>query len=306
MARIMAHHNNTSQSLSFDILSEESPPSNLRHSTATTTSSLKGDEVLRELSDGQIQSRITSTRSPVSPLGCASPSAKSPSKVSTIPDSGQAKPQTFRRSIRLQRPQADCETFEPLVAVPEESSSIVETSDLDATTPVTAAAVLPTVVPDGAAAVCHGTGSSETADSTPSLQDQVAKHLAATPLTQDSFPSPPMSDSRGAGIPTLVSLAQVPPPPYPGTPLKVPEVVDMVEQAISPYLAVLSEHSSCAVDDKLDDTIFVKADVNQGACRNSPCEVFAEGTPIAEKVRISHIPGKAVGSTIVFIREPSG
>ena len=160
--------------------------------------------------------------------------------------------------------------------------------------------------------MCHGTGSSETADSTPSLQDQVAKHLAgqfewimtyaaeaksqafgssckddhssavshdyrlygcnllpvgrrgvaqhsaepstdiytllATPLTQDSFPSPPMSDSRGAGIPTLVSLAQVPPPPYPGTPLKVPEVVDMVEQAISPYLAVLSEHSSCAVD----------------------------------------------------------
>lgn len=72
--------------------------------------------------------------------------------------------------------------------------------------------------------------------------------LLATPLNKDTYPlGQKMDDSKVTGSPMSVAMSQVPPPPYPGTPLKVPEVVTMVEQAVSPSLTFVSERSGSIV-----------------------------------------------------------
>ncbi|KAG5952989.1 hypothetical protein E4U53_007274 [Claviceps sorghi] len=58
--------------------------------------------------------------------------------------------------------------------------------------------------------------------------------LLATALTKDSCHYPSMTEHRDAVSPSPGQLCQVPPPPYPGTPVKVSEVTTEVEPAAFP------------------------------------------------------------------------
>lgn len=65
----------------------------------------------------------------------------------------------------------------------------------------------------------------------------------ATPLKADAYT---LSDMNGSQDGVVMTYSQ--PPPYPGGPLKVPEVVARVEQALSPSLSVVSERSESFVE----------------------------------------------------------
>ncbi|KHN98313.1 uncharacterized protein MAM_04074 [Metarhizium album ARSEF 1941] len=120
MARIVAHDSSTSHhdAQSFDIFDDKSlTPVKHVHVDANI-------DVLKELSHGQSQSRLTP---PTGESVVGSPLAKSPRRdATTSPENSTAKAQSNRRTIRARRPQIDSDTFEPLVAVPEETSSLIE------------------------------------------------------------------------------------------------------------------------------------------------------------------------------------
>ncbi|KAG8413491.1 hypothetical protein J3459_015374 [Metarhizium acridum] len=199
-------------------------------------------DVLKELSHGQSQNRVT----PAGEIVVGSPLAKSPGRDTTSPGNKAAKAQNNRRASRARRPQIDSETFEPLGAVPEETSSLIEPEE-------NLVAISPATKDDkvkGSHAKVNEDHPPGILDSESALEEQVEKHLAATPLNKDSYPtSQTMDGTRAADSSISLAMSQAPPPPYPGTPLKASEVVTMVEQAISPSLTVMSENSPSVVAD---------------------------------------------------------
>ncbi|KAK9437511.1 carboxylesterase family protein [Metarhizium brunneum] len=277
---------------SFDIFDDRSlTPDKHAHVDATGNS-----DVLKELSHGQSQNRVT-----------PAVLAKSPRRDPTSPENKAAKAQSNRRASRARRPQIDSETFEPLGAVPEETSSLIDPEE-------NLVAISPATKDDKV----NGYHTKLNEDHLPAILDpksalegQVEKHLAgqfewimtypaeassqtangpqdeynagsesrsqlygcnllpvrrrrtsqtgsgiatdiytllATPLNKDSYPTPQTMDgTRSADSLVSLAMSQAPPPPYPGTPLKAPEVVTMVEQAISPSLTVMSENSPSVV-----------------------------------------------------------
>ncbi|KAM0666175.1 hypothetical protein ACQRIU_004030 [Beauveria bassiana] len=127
-------------------------------------------------------------------------------------DSKLVKPQIEQHVPRLQRPALSAQTFEPLAALDENSDTTFAQQKAEATNNTTRN------TPTHAAPE-------------PTLREQVQKHLAATPIT-GTQPNPTMSWDQ-----------QNDPPPYRGAALKVPEVVDMVENALSPALSGISDPS---------------------------------------------------------------
>ncbi|KAM3530940.1 hypothetical protein MY4038_004703 [Beauveria bassiana] len=127
-------------------------------------------------------------------------------------DSKLVKPQIEQHVPRLQRPALSAHTYEPLAALDENSDTTFAQQKAEATNNTTRN------TPTHAAPE-------------PTLREQVQKHLAATPITGTQS-NPTMSwDQQNA------------PPPYRGAALKVPEVVDMVENALSPALSGISDPS---------------------------------------------------------------
>ncbi|KAM3558751.1 hypothetical protein MY1884_003820 [Beauveria asiatica] len=127
-------------------------------------------------------------------------------------DSKPVKPQLEQHVPRLQRPALSAHTFEPLAALDENSDT--------------------TFAQQKAQAANNTTLHTPThAAPEPTLREQVQKHLAATPITGTQS-NPAMSwDQQNA------------PPPYRSPALKVPEVMDMVENALSPALSGISDPS---------------------------------------------------------------
>ncbi|KAM3560401.1 hypothetical protein ARSEF4850_003687 [Beauveria asiatica] len=127
-------------------------------------------------------------------------------------DSKPVKPQLEQHVPRLQRPALSAHTFEPLAALDENSDT--------------------TFAQQKAQAANNTTRHTPThAAPEPTLREQVQKHLAATPITGTQS-NPAMSwDQQNA------------PPPYRSPALKVPEVMDMVENALSPALSGISDPS---------------------------------------------------------------
>ncbi|KAK2589429.1 hypothetical protein QQS21_012894 [Conoideocrella luteorostrata] len=171
MARAMADSSAQPQvGQSFDIFDEESTLLSDKHPPTPVTSNV---DVLRELSESQNQTQATSIDSSASTS--ASPFTKPTQKGATVSENKSAKCQPFRRSSRLQRPKADTETFEPLVAVPEESSGAVEVEN----------AVAAAVSPSATAGKDQATKANLEDDILPqavelksALEEQVKKHLA--------------------------------------------------------------------------------------------------------------------------------
>ncbi|GAB0144207.1 hypothetical protein EsHS_00004689 [Epichloe bromicola] len=296
MARAMARKSSQPARQGFAIFDDCSPSSRDKHTTSAAESKTV---VLGEISKGQSQNRATGVDIAASP-----PPTKSPRRESARLEARPTnKCQAIRLTPRAQRPQAHAETFEPLVAVPEESNSPVET---EAENPAKAG---------GNQAIASQPDQEQqmvlTAELKASLEEQVEKHLAgqfewimtyptgagshaagdcvdeanqgrpstitvygcnmlpvgrrpgvsqaseepstdkfallATALTKDSSCYPSMTNTKGIDSPDLGHLCQLPPPPYPGTPPKVPEVKILVEQAVSPSLTVTSEKSNSIV-----------------------------------------------------------
>lgn len=103
----------------FAIFDDCSPSARDKHTTSAAESKTV---VLGEISKGQNQSRATCAHIAASPLPTKSPRRES-ARLEARPTN---KCQAIRLTPRAQRPQAHAETFEPLVAVPEESNSLVE------------------------------------------------------------------------------------------------------------------------------------------------------------------------------------
>ncbi|KAG6142552.1 hypothetical protein E4U12_003228 [Claviceps purpurea] len=118
----MAHKSPQPARQGFAIFDDGSPVSKDKHATWTAAAD---SAVLRELSKGKIQSRAV----PV--LDAAeSPLTKSPRRESPCLEVKPTKAESVRFTACDQQSQAHSESFEPLVAVPEESSLVdMETGD---------------------------------------------------------------------------------------------------------------------------------------------------------------------------------
>ncbi|KZZ96877.1 hypothetical protein AAL_04106 [Moelleriella libera RCEF 2490] len=202
----------------FNIWDESGPPPNGRRSWTPTRPE---DDVLQELSDANGQSR----GDPV--VAHASPHASDLAK-SLFSDASAHFP---RRTSRAHRPQLSSETFEPLVSVPEETSSILESD-----TTLKCPSRQPSETHDFKDISDQGFEilSSESIEMDIALHNQVEKHLAATRLDREMSDDSPTSGLIGLRRLSMEHLHQLPPPPYPGTPLKVPEVTALIQQAIAP------------------------------------------------------------------------
>ncbi|KAJ4254198.1 hypothetical protein NW757_005343 [Fusarium falciforme] len=140
----------------------------------------------------------------------------------------------FRR-----RPQVDSDTFEPLDVVLEESSLLsIPRSAATAGSPSSLSQQLRRVIND---------------ENHPLLNFKVEEsphqryqdHLAATPLTLTECSS--LGFDYSQLLDHRLNMSLVPPPLYEShqnPPLKVPEVVEVREQAVSPSLTLISERSS--------------------------------------------------------------
>lgn len=125
MAHCSSHRNGAE---SFDIFNEDWSLTKDKHVTVAAGGR---SDVLRELSHGQSQSRVTPARD----LAVGSPLAKSPQRDLASPENKTLKPRSDKRPARVRRPQVDAETFEPLGAVPEETSSLIDEDNLAAASP---------------------------------------------------------------------------------------------------------------------------------------------------------------------------
>ncbi|KAG6028890.1 hypothetical protein E4U40_000795 [Claviceps sp. LM458 group G5] len=119
----MTHKSPQPSRQGFAIFDDGSPASKDKH---TTWTSAADSAVLRELSKGKIQSRAVPVLD-----AAASPLTKSPRRESPCLEVKPTKTECVRLTVCDQQSQAHSETFEPLVAVPEESS-LVETETGDA------------------------------------------------------------------------------------------------------------------------------------------------------------------------------
>ncbi|KAG6005953.1 hypothetical protein E4U21_007517 [Claviceps maximensis] len=269
---------------------------------ATLMTASSDPNVLRELSKGKSQSRAI----PVVDVAASLP-VKSPRRERPRLETKPIKCQAVRFSPRIQRPQAHAETFEPLVGVPEESSSLMGIPDNFAS-PSTAEAATTSrpheeqnmlllnavsdlsleeqvekhlagqfewimTYPTGAGSCAAGDGiaqpkgeSSSTivvygCNMLPARQQQRAPQtpaelstdvltLLATTLTQDSCHFPSMTGHKDVVSPSQGQVCRLPPPPYPGTPEKVSEMANEVEQAVSsPLISVVRERSDSAASE---------------------------------------------------------
>ncbi|KAG6122340.1 hypothetical protein E4U14_007806 [Claviceps sp. LM454 group G7] len=121
----MAHKSPQSARQGFAIFDDGSPVSKAKHTNWTAAAD---SAVLRELSKGKIQSRAVPVLD-----AAASPLTKSPRRESSCLEVKPTKAESVRFTACDQQSQAHSESFEPLVAVPEESSLIeIETGDATA------------------------------------------------------------------------------------------------------------------------------------------------------------------------------
>ncbi|OAA41326.1 hypothetical protein NOR_05404 [Metarhizium rileyi] len=304
MARAMAHtssHHHAAQT--FDIFDDRPlTPGKHVHVDATGSS-----DALKELSLGQSQKKAA----PAAGSVVESLLVKSVQRNSASPENKTDKTQSSGRASRCRRPQLDLETFQPLGAVPEETSSLIGIEeDLIVISPPTRSGK--GKGEGGSFAKLNEDHSLGVLEARSALEGQVEKHLAgqfewimaypaeassqtagdsrdehnkggesgsklygcnllpvrrrgtsqtgteittdmhtflATPLSKDSYPTGQKMDGTRAAVDRPISgvLLQGPPSPYHGMSLKVPQVVSMVEQAISPTLTAVSECSASPV-----------------------------------------------------------
>lgn len=118
----MAHKSPQPTRQGFAIFDDGSPMSKAKHTNWTAAAD---SAVLRELSKGKIQSRAVPVLD-----AAASPLTKSPRRESPCLEVKPTKAESVRFTACDQQSQAHSESFEPLVAVPEESSLVeIETGD---------------------------------------------------------------------------------------------------------------------------------------------------------------------------------
>ncbi|KAG6044140.1 hypothetical protein E4U17_000665 [Claviceps sp. LM77 group G4] len=118
----MAHKSPQPTRQGFAIFDDGSPASKDKHTTWTAAAD---SAVLRELSKGKIQNRAVPVLD-----AAASPLTKSPRRESPCLEVKPTKAEYVRLTVCDQQSQAHSESFEPLVAVPEESSLVeLETGD---------------------------------------------------------------------------------------------------------------------------------------------------------------------------------
>ncbi|KAG5921843.1 hypothetical protein E4U61_006175 [Claviceps capensis] len=124
----MAHKSPQPTRQGFAIFDDGSPVPKDKHATWTAAAD---SAVLRELSKGKIQSRTVPVLD-----AAASPLIKSPRRGSPCLEVKPTKAESVRFTACDQQSQAHSESFEPLVAVPEESSLVeIETGDAMAVQP---------------------------------------------------------------------------------------------------------------------------------------------------------------------------
>ncbi|KND94522.1 hypothetical protein TOPH_00855 [Tolypocladium ophioglossoides CBS 100239] len=220
---------------SFDILEDASLGSPRLHAPATADAR----DVLEELSVDYRQNQAVAAGS--NPVAIVTEKAPRLSAVS--PEAKANKTKIAWRAARSRRPLIESETFEPLDAVLEESSLLVKTEETVPTdSPQAAVDELPQET-EPEDVQLQGYHPLTALDADCNVQEQIEKHLAATPLKADAYT---LSDMDGSQDGVAMTYSQ--PPPYPGEPLKVPEVVARVEQALSPSLSVVSERSESFVE----------------------------------------------------------
>ncbi|KAG6026167.1 hypothetical protein E4U41_001325 [Claviceps citrina] len=169
MALAVAHKSPSPARQGFAFFDDGSPASKDTHTSDTVLTAAPVPDVLRELSKGRSQSRAVSAIDIA-----ASPTAKSPRRESPRLETKPAKCQAVRLTPRAQRPQAHAETFEPLVAVPEESNSLVEAGEA-------VAASSPARAGEDQATSSQSDAERQmrlTAEANLSLEGQIEKHLA--------------------------------------------------------------------------------------------------------------------------------
>ncbi|POR34575.1 Uncharacterized protein TPAR_05209 [Tolypocladium paradoxum] len=228
---------------SFDILEDEAPLGSPQPHTPATADPR---DVLEELLVDYRQNQAVAADiylDALSATGVAIGTDKAPLRSAVSPEAKSSKPKIAWRAARSRRPLIDSETFEPLDSVPEESSLLVETDEtVPAGSPQAAIDELPQET-EPEEVQLQGQHPLTALDADCNVQEQIEKHLAATPLKADAYT---LSDMDGSQDGVAMTYSQ--PPPYPGGPLKVPEVVARVEQALSPSLSVVSERSESFVE----------------------------------------------------------
>ncbi|KAG5984706.1 hypothetical protein E4U55_003653 [Claviceps digitariae] len=189
----MAHKSPQPARHGFAIFDDCSPASKHEQTTTTPLKTSSDPDVLRELSKGKSQIRAL----PIIDIAATSPT-KSPRRESPRLEAKPTKCQAVRFSPRVQRPQAHAETFEPLVSVPEESASLVESRD--------AVGVTPSLAEPGENQATSAQPRQEkemllsTAASNLSLEEQVEKHLAGQFEWIMTYPAGAGSRAAGDGI----------------------------------------------------------------------------------------------------------
>ncbi|KJZ77104.1 hypothetical protein HIM_03425 [Hirsutella minnesotensis 3608] len=229
--------------VSFDILPDDvaCPTLNSQSCTAPTLAKTDNRGVLDELPIDQDQNQqLADTGSLLeTDVAAATPKAQHLSPAS--PENKLlVKTKLPWRSQRHRRQPIDGDTFEPLAAVIEETSFAAE-----AAIPLPPESPNPSDVGDSQRpSAVQGGESSEhhvhfnLVGSVPDVQEQIAKHLAATPLEIASPGSCGMDQYR-----QRLTFTTCPPPPYSDLPLKVPELVTIAEHWVSPSLSAVSDRS---------------------------------------------------------------
>ncbi|PNY27965.1 Uncharacterized protein TCAP_02117 [Tolypocladium capitatum] len=224
----------------FDILEDEAP---LGSPQLLAPAIADAPDVLEELSIDHRQNQVAAADSELdesssSVAGFAITTENSPHLSAASPEAKSNKAKLAWRASRSRRPLIESETFEPLDAVLEEPSLLAESEEaVPAGSPQAAVDELPQEVePEDVQLRGHHPLTALDADC--NVQGQIEKHLAATLLKIDAYTLSSLDGSQDG-----VAMTYSQPPPYPGGPLKVPEVVTRVEQALSPSLSVVSERS---------------------------------------------------------------
>ncbi|UNI24799.1 hypothetical protein JDV02_010521 [Purpureocillium takamizusanense] len=290
----------------FDILEDEalislgspspSPPPSSPPLLPQQLHNSSARDVLEELS---VKHRQNSLSAPAA--------VQQPSKPTNTLESDSPSPETrpqskpaWRVASRNRRPPIESETFEPLDAVIEESSTLlqeVEAPETPRSVPAQELSHEP-LVQDFAQQRPHPLDS---LDSDPDIRDQVEKHLAATPLKADAYVV--LGEMEGSEQGVVVSVTE--PPPYPGGPLKVPEVVTAVKQALSPSPSIISDLSSSIGDRSSRTGSFSLPRIEDSLEELDKLEEELEAVNEAALSRPVAVPQDAIGPTKASPKTPS-